>query len=190
MSDILSADYYLVEPSRGEVERILLTEPEIVAIHWPPDWELGHVNRDLWRASVESNVYSIKLLERYLRAPCIEDKFGSDMWSRRLWKGTPRRNMTPMENASLYSCIANDALRYGTLSNTDIVAGSLFRDYVGGNQPEMAPYVQELRKMIPENYVEYDTLTTKQKIELVGRLKERLYHVLRNFYMPEPIASD
>ncbi len=172
------------EYNRQEVEEILRRDPEIVAIHWPPDWEFGEINRDLWTAGIDNKVRTAKGIELFLAKPCIEDTFGPDFWGRIDRKQKMIDGMTEQEGALWLFLRDHDALRYGNLGRIAGAAEGLFEDYSGGNREEMEPQVQRLRSITPPNRVQYDMLTTRQKIELVGQLKETAFRILQNFYMP------
>lgn len=172
------------ELSRAQVEKILKRDPEIVAVHWPREWQFGKVNLALWSQDEEERERHIHLLEEeYLRRPCIEDTFGGDYLARKKWKGKYREGEWGIWWLYLRD---QDALRYGTMRTIPHFCGGLLDNYVGSDAELIQPEVAKLKLIVPKIFQEYDANSTTRKIELVGELKDTLYGLLQYFYESVP----
>lgn len=160
------------ETSVSEMERILLEDPHVKAIHHDEEWAPLEIDYNFWTEEWgEVQKGGIENLKRQLDYPYIEDDFGSSHNARRLWA---------KELEGKYQWFRQyhktNALRINFIFAILGTLGNLTIGYAGPNKDELANLIQETKNKHTKGY---NLLPTTEKIKHVKQLKQATYDILK-----------
>lgn len=160
------------EVSISEIERILLEDPHITAIH-KDEWDIPEIDYSNWAMGDSKYAQgSSDILKRYLGMPYIEDDFDNHEL-RREWR-------TELEHK--YSWFKDyyeaNSIRSAKLGAVSITLEALEDDYIyiGNNPEEFYKAIKQARELCKT--IKKQDSTTPDRIKQIKELKKSVYNVL------------
>ena len=156
----------------SEIERILLADPHVVAIHPAEEWKIPEIDASLWNTGAEKGSDVVQGIVQYLNEKYIEDDFGNNHTARRKWR------MQLWKHPGLNEYYQSQALKYGRLQAVELQLFMIEEVYSGGKREELAQKIKEVRGLLFKGKGTYNSLTSSGKIDYIKSIKAKLYDVL------------
>jgi hypothetical protein len=162
--------------TRSEMEKILLADPHIVAIHYDEPWNVPDVDPCLWeKDETKRGQDQAQYLEKFLNMPYIEDIFGTDDRERRKWQASVAR----ANKADIYWAYANCALRYVILSVVNMSLLIMNKIYEGTNSDNLQELGGEVDRLIGGLSYEDAKMPFQERVEYVRNIKNKAFATLK-----------